>query len=232
MKTTPTPPLRKKLLHGAAAALVIALLAGVGWYGYDAVVSHPIRKVVFTGSTQRIPNLGLDALERDIRAGSPRPSLASIRESARKLPWVRDAGARRLSLDTVEVHFETHEPFARWNDDGLVSRRGEVFAVAYDAPLPHFRGVEGAAPEMVRQYSILASALKPLESPIAELRLTPRRAWQATLVSGLVIDLGRGDTEQRVARLVAAWPELMQRGVETKHADLRYANGFALRKKA
>ena len=229
---TPPPNLRKKLLHGAAAAFVIALLAGVGWYGYDAVVSHPIGKVVFTGSIQRIPNAGLDALERDIRAGSPRPSLAAIRESARKLPWVRDAGARRLSLDTVEVHFETHEPLARWNDDRLVSRRGEVFAAAFDGALPRFHGGEGTAPEMLHQYAMLAGALKPIESPIAELRLTPRRAWQATLESGLVIDLGRGEIEPRVARFIAAWPELMQRGVETKHADLRYANGFALRKKA
>ena len=226
---TPPPNLRKKLLHGGAAALVIALLAGAAWYGYDALLSHPIRRVVFTGPLQRIPGPELDALERSIQAGAERPSLAAVREAARKLPWVRDAGARRLSLDTVEVHFETHEPLARWNDAGLVSRRGEVFAAEFEGALPRFRGVDGAAPEMLRQYAVLASALKPLESPVAELRLTPRRAWQVTLDSGLVLELGRGDVESRVARFIAAWPDLMARGVKTTHADLRYPSGFALR---
>ncbi|HEX7465244.1 MAG TPA: cell division protein FtsQ/DivIB, partial [Usitatibacter sp.] len=50
-----------------------------------------------------------------------------------------------------------------------------------------------------------------------------------TLESGLALDLGRGDIHSRLARFVSAWPQLASRGVETRHADLRYANGFAVR---
>jgi len=72
----------------------------------------------------------------------------------------------------------------------------------------------------------------PLAAPVAELRLSARGAWQLALDSGLTIELGRGDIHPRLERFVAAWPGLVARGVRTTHADLRYANGFALRKAA
>jgi cell division protein FtsQ len=135
----------------------------------------------------------------------------------------------RVSADTIEVRFETHEPLARWNDDGLVSQLGEVFSAEYDEPLPIFRGSDGAAPALTREYPLIVAAVAPLGSPLTELRLNPRGAWQATLASGLVLDLGRNDMEGRIARFASAWPELEARGVATTHADLRYPNGFALR---
>lgn len=223
-------PAPRRFLFATAASVVVASLAAATWYGYDAVASHPVRNVVFAGPTERIPPADLDALARGIRDSGGRQSLAAMREAARRLPWVRDAGVRRRFPDTVEIELETHEPLARWNDDGLVSRRGEVFNAEFDAPLPRFRGNEDAAALVARRYPALAKALAPLESPIAELRLSPRGAWQVRLESGLALELGRGDLEARIARFVSAWPQLAARGVVPKHADLRHANGFALRR--
>ncbi len=110
-----------------------------------------------------------------------------------------------------------------------MSRRGDIFAADFDGKLPKFRGSEGSAAKLAREYALLAAAAAPLESPIAELRLSARGAWQATLESGLVLELGRSDMEARIARLALAWPELRARGVSAMHADLRYPNGFALR---
>jgi cell division protein FtsQ len=67
--------------------------------------------------------------------------------------------------------------------------------------------------------------------------LTARHAWQLRLASGLNLELGRDGpepVEQRLARLVAAWPESLGRlarsgAPEPRHIDLRYPNGFALR---
>jgi len=224
----PNPKLRMRLFHGLAALFVIAWLSVAAWYGYEQVISAPIRHVVYAGPTGRIAPFDLDALARGIQSAAGRPSLAEIRESARRVRWVRDASARRVSADTVEIRFDTHEPLARWNDDALVSRRGEVFSAEYEGELPRFRGTEGAAPTMTQQYPAIANALAPLGSALAELRLTPRGGWQATLASGLAIDLGRVDMEARIARLVSVWPEMQTRGVETAHIDLRYPNGFAI----
>ena len=222
--------LANKAVRGGAAAFVILWLSIAGWYGYDAVLAHPVRNVVFGGSTARLSPAELEALARSIQESPERPSPASVREAARHMHWVRDAFVRRVSVDTIEIRFEIHEPFARWNDDALVNRQGEVFAAEFEGPLPRFRGTDPMAPRMAHEYPLLAAAIEPLGSAIAELRLTPRGAWQATLESGLVLELGRSDMEARIARLVSAWPELAARGVTPSHADLRYANGFALRR--
>lgn len=225
-----SPAVRARILPAAAAVVVIGALAAGGWYGYRALAARPIAHVELAGDVARIPARELDAFTRSLQGmavGSV--SLAAVREAARRMPWVRDASVRRRFPDGIEVTLESHQALARWNADALVSTRGEVFAASFSGKLPRFRGPEGSAPVMAQEYSTIAPMLAPLASPIAELHLSARGAWQVLLESGLTLDLGRGDVGPRIERFVTAWPGLAARGVETKHADLRYANGFALR---
>jgi cell division protein FtsQ len=220
----------QKGLRTGAGVLAVAALAGGAWFAYDAAISQPIREVRFSGPMERLDPAELDAFARALKAATPRPSLAQVREAARHIAWVRDAAVRRRFPDSLEVRFEVHEPLARWNDASLVSARGEIFRATTNAELPKFFGPDAGAATMARQYPAIARALEPLASPLAELRLSARGAWQVTLASGLALELGRGDIETRLARFVSAWPELAAQGVATSHADLRYANGFALRR--
>jgi cell division protein FtsQ len=228
---SPVPaPLRRRILPAAAAVVALAALAALAWYGFDAISSQPIRRVAFAGDLQRIARADLDALAQSVQgAASSGASLSAVREAARRIAWVREASVRRRFPDAVEITFETHEPLARWSESALVSTRGEVFAADYDGFLPQFTGPEDASAQMAREYPAIRDALAPLASAITELRLSPRGAWQVVLESGLSLDLGRGEIRERLARFVSAWPQLASKGVETRHADLRYANGFAVR---
>jgi len=223
-------PLRKRIIPATAAVVVASALVTGAWYAFDAISSQPIRHVVFAGDLQRIARADLEAFARSVEgAASSGASLAAVREAARKIAWVREASVRRRFPDAVEITFETHEPFARWSDSALVSTRGEVFTADYEGFLPRFTGPDGASAQMAREYPQMRQAVAPLSSAITELRLSPRGAWQLVLESGLALDLGRGDIQARLARFVSAWPQLASQGVETRHADLRYANGFAVR---
>jgi cell division protein FtsQ len=224
------PILRTRVLPALAASAVAAALAGGAWYGYAALGHRPIERVVFAGDIARLAPSDLEAFARSVR-GTPAAavSLPAVREAARRIPWVRDAAVRRRYPATLEVRFETYQPLARWKDDKLVSVQGEVFAAGYAEALPRFYGPEGTAPTMALQYSALAAAAAPLASPIAELRLSARGGWQVGLDSGLTLELGRGDILGRLGRFAGAWPNLAAQGVATRHADLRYGNGFALR---
>jgi len=223
-------PLRQRIVPATAAAFAVAALAAGAWYGFDAISSQPIRRVVFAGDLQRIARADLDAFQRSVEGAAPSAaSLGAVREAARRIAWVRDATVRRRFPDAVEVTFETHQPLARWSESALVSAKGEVFAADYDGFLPKFTGPEGSAAQMAGEYPALRAAVAPLASAITELRLSPRGAWQVLLESGLSLDLGRGDIQPRLARFVSAWPQLASHGVETRHADLRYDNGFAVR---
>jgi cell division protein FtsQ len=225
------PALRTRILPAAAAVAVIAALAGGGWYGWRELSARPIAHVGFGGDLARIAPADLEAFAKSLRGTTVGAvSLASVREAARAIPWVRDAAVRRRFPDGIEVRFEAHEPLARWGKSGLVGVRGEVFAAPFDGKLPRFLGPDGSAPQMAEEYAALSRMAAPLASPVAELHLSARGAWQVALDSGLTIELGRGDIHPRLERFVAAWPGLVARGVRTTHADLRYANGFALRR--
>jgi cell division protein FtsQ len=223
------PMIRTRVIPAIAATGVATLLGAGGWYGYRAVSDRPVRNVVFTGDVQALPADVLEEFGRELKRRTVGTSLDSVRENARRIPWVRDASVRRQFPDTIEVRFAAYQALARWNDRQLVSPSGDVFAGTTEAALPAFRGPDGMALAMSTLYPQLVQALAPLGSAIAHLRLSPRGAWEVELASGLRIELGREEMAARAQRLAATWPQLAARGIDTKYADLRYANGFALR---
>lgn len=224
-------PIGRRIVAGVAGVAAAALLAWAAWQGFEATVSLPIQRVVYAGEIDRLAQADLDALAQAV-AAAPSASLEAIRESARKVPWVREATVRRVFPDAVEIAFAAHTAFARWNDAHLVSPEGEIFTAPDASRLPQLRGPDGSAPQVVREYAAVAAALAAV-GPVAQLTLTPRGAWRATLESGLVVALGRGEWRSRAERFVAAWPQLPEETrTGTTHADLRYPGGFALKRAA
>ena len=47
---------------------------------------------------------------------------------------------------------------------------------------------------------------------------------------GFVLEMGRTDVVARLERFVATWPRIAEREPAVRHVDLRYPNGFALRR--
>ena len=226
-------PRAVQIVRAAAGMLAVIVLAGGGWLGWDTLGRRPIAAVRFTGDTARVAAADLERLAASLKGREAREApLESVREAVRRLPWVRDCSVRLHFPDTLVVRLEAHAPLARWDETRLVSARGEIFAATYEAPLPRFEGPAEAAAEMARAYVAIAQAIGPLQSPLAKLGLSRRRAWQATLASGLTLELGRGDFDARLARFVAMWPSVQASAPTVTHADLRYANGFAIRESA
>lgn len=223
-------PAPRRIVPATAAAVVAAALAAGAWYGFVSISSQPIRSVSFAGDLGRVSAADLDAFAHSVQgASAAAASLEAVREAAKRIPWVREASVRRRFPDAVQVTLETHEPLARWGDASLVDTRGEVFNAEYDRPLPHFRGPEGSAAQVAAMYPAIGRALAPLGSAVTDVNVSPRGGWQVILESGLTLDVGRADVEDRLRRFAAAWPQLASLGVASRHADLRYANGFALR---
>ena len=221
--------LARRIAAATGATVAAAVLAGGAWYAFDAISSQPIERVQFAGDLHRVAPADLEAFARAVQGvNATGTSLEAVREAARRIPWVREATVRRRFPDAVVVTLETHEPLARWNDTGLVSARGDLFSAEYDGALPRFHGRDASAAQMAAEYPAIVKALAPLSVTVTDVTLSPRGAWQIVLDSGLVLELGRDDIEARLARFARAWPVVAARGVETKHADLRYANGFAL----
>jgi cell division protein FtsQ len=188
-------------------------------------LTHPLGKT----TRQEIEAAARARIGGNFFAVSP----SEVRDGLEALPWVRRAAVRRVWPDRLEVTLEEHVAFARLGGQGLVNTHGERFhARGEDAALPVFLGPAGSEREMMRRYALFAAAVAPLGAKLERLVLTPRRAWQLRLDSGLHIMLGRDAerAEARLARFVEAYPATLGRSPRRHdYVDLRYPDGFALR---
>ena len=60
-------PVPAVLLRAAGSLAAIAFLAGVAWYGHDALGRRPISAVRFTGDTARVGEAALERLAAGLR---------------------------------------------------------------------------------------------------------------------------------------------------------------------
>jgi len=159
--------------------------------------------------------------------------LAQARDAFQKLPWVRNVSVRRRWPDKLEVAVEEHQELARWGNIALVNTHGELFRAASDSELPVFYGPGDGVKEISQQYASYSALLQPLGMKVAQLSLSPRRAWQLGTDGGMVIELGRDHTEDRLQKFIAVYVKTLGAlNVPVAYADLRYANGFAVRRPA
>jgi len=219
----------------AGAALVLAALAG-GWAVLESLRApalFPVRTVRFAGDLARVGEPALrQAVAPWLDSGVLGVDLPRLRAAVEALPWVARASVRRVWPAAVVIHIDEQRPVAAWGDTELLSAGGERFRPAErPAGLPRLVGPDGSHAQVLERYRSLQRALVEAELELAALSLDARRAWQARLAGGVVLELGRQDIDARVARFAAAWPRLVAgRGGQTPvSADLRYPNGLAVR---
>ncbi|PWT76292.1 MAG: cell division protein FtsQ [Proteobacteria bacterium] len=156
--------------------------------------------------------------------------LERARLAFEKLPWVRHAQLRRQWPDRLYVEIEEHTAIARWGDTALIDGYGEMFAAATDQRLPVFIAPADSTAELVQRYSQFRAPLASVGRRIVEIKVSDRRAWQLTLDSGDVLELGREDMQERLQRYVGAYARTMARlPTRAYRVDLRYPSGFAVR---
>lgn len=234
-------PLLRQIANLLFGIGVVLLLYGVVRYVLSLPV-FPLRAVVLTAVPQRVP---VDAIEKVVHEQMSgnffTVDLDRTRQAFEQLPWVRKVSVRRKFPWMLEVELEEQQALATWNGTDLVNTHGEVFAAACDKlerkvalcggeepALPVFVGQPDSSQQVAQMYASLNNLLEPLKQRIAEISLSPRYAWQVRLDSGLVLELGREQMEQRMTRFVRAYPlSVAMLAKTTTHVDLRYRNGFA-----
>ncbi|MDQ3260552.1 MAG: cell division protein FtsQ/DivIB [Pseudomonadota bacterium] len=209
----------------ALLAVFIAFhwVSGAGIFGVHRVfVSKPVKQV---------DEAVLVNTMRSLRGGFLSADLAEARDKIGSLSWVRRVDVRREFPDRLNFVIEEHEPLARWGHAALINSYGEVFEADYDGALPEFSGPRGSEGEVLDFYGRSKSALAALGlSPVA-IELSPRRAWRLTLDNGLVLELGRDRSDDRLAVFIRAYRAAFARLPAAKGTvDLRYDGGFVVKK--
>ncbi|MDR2195836.1 MAG: cell division protein FtsQ/DivIB [Gallionellaceae bacterium] len=221
-----------KALNGWSSLLfglsLLGMLYGAGHYVVHLPI-FPIRAMQLEAAPQRAEVAQIEAAAgRAVRGNFFTVDLEAVRRTFEEVPWVRAASVRRAFPWKLEIALEEQVALARWDSGQLVNTHGEVFAGETSEALPKFSGQPDSAAEVTRMYRALSEQLAPLDQKIAQISLSPRHAWQLRLENGTVLELGREQAEQRLARYVAAYPRsLATLPTPPRYVDLRYGNGFA-----
>ena len=141
---------------------------------------------------------------------------------------------RKRWPDTIEMRVLEQQPFARWGGKRLVGRSGQLF----DAPgtetiqgLPQLSGPDAALADVVDFYQKTLNTLSGTGLALSGVSLSARGSWTISLVDGSEILLGQRNIDEHLKRFLDVFPRLAAgRGTNAfARADLRYANGFAIR---
>lgn len=227
---SPIDLLTNALYVGAGLLLAYALLA---W-----LISRPafaLHHLEVRGELAHVSESQIRFLSsRNIRGNFFTVDLEKVRAEFEKLPWVREARVTRHWPDRLVLELYEHQPLGSWNGSQLVSDRGEVFNVRPGAGLPSLGGIEGSGPDVVAAYRKFGAVLAPLGLSVKEISYSSRRAWRMKVQGAeteIEFALGRSDVEPRLARFAAQYEKLVnQLGAAPKYVDLRYADGFALKR--
>ena len=240
-------PLDVRLMNVTATVLFAAcgllLVGALGWWA----VRHPvfaIGGIVVQGDVTHNNAATLRAnVMPKLRGNFFTVDLQKAREAFEAVPWVRQAVVKRQFPNRLRVQLQEQEPQALWGADSesrLVNTYGEVFEgnpgdVDQD-DMPRLVGPEGSAAQVLAMYRGLKPMLQNLDLGVEEVTLTGRGGWSMTLDSGATVELGRGTTEEVLARSQRFAATLTQ--VAAKYgrkpealvtADLRHTDGYAVK---
>lgn len=220
------------------ANLLYALSVVLMLYALLFVVVHlpifPIREVKVDGQLAHVNREQIKLIVAKHLIGNFFTlDLEKTRDAFEKLPWARNVSVRRRWPDKLDVVIEEHQALARWGNIALVNTHGELFQAATDGELPVFYGPGDGVMEVTTNYGAYSQVMNKANIKIAQVSLSPRRAWEIKTDKGLVIALGREEMQARLAKFIRAYQStLNQLNVNVAYADLRYPNGFAVRKPA
>lgn len=218
------------------ANFLYALAAVLLLYSVLFVVIHlpifPLKEVKVEGALTHVTREQIKLIvDRHLRGNFFTLDLIQARNAFQKLPWVRNVSVRRRWPDKLEVTVEEHRELARWGNIALVNSYGELFHAASDSELPVFFGPGNGVRDVAERYGSFSALLQPTGMKIMQLALSPRRAWEIGTDSGMVIEVGREQMEARLKKFAGVYAKTLgSLNVNVAYADLRYPNGFAVRK--
>ncbi|HPX88111.1 MAG TPA: cell division protein FtsQ/DivIB [Methylophilaceae bacterium] len=228
---------KPKLLNWIANLLFALSMVAILYAVLYAVVHLPIfplREVKIDGQLNHVSREQVKLIvSKHLKGNFFTLDLMKARGAFEKLPWARNVSIRRRWPDKLEVVVEEHQELARWGSTALVNTHGELFYAATNSELPIFNGPADSVIEVASHYGEFSKTLNEANLKIASLTLTPRRAWEVTTSSGMLIELGRVEMQNRIEKFANVYVSTIA-GLNKKivYADLRYPNGFAVRRPA
>jgi len=222
----------KFIAWGIALTLVLLPVVGVlnGWFAADR---WPVRYLKVDAEFNHVSAEQIRAAAAaHLGTGFFALDLDRVRDSVAKLPWIEKVEVRKRWPDTLELRIAERKPFARWGEHQMIGRDGVVFSAPGAESiqgLPHLAGPDSALDDVIDFYNRSTRLFSGTGLGVTGVTLSERGGWTLMLASGAEVEIGRERTRERLQRFIDVLPRLMAGHSGFERADLRYANGFALR---
>ncbi len=217
----------------------LAILYGTVHYIVHLPALLPVKTVRLANTPERISDaVVLEVVRRGVQGNFLTVNIEKLRVALQAVPWVKSVSISRQFPDSLVLKIEEHQPVARWNDDALVDKQGEVFVAETSMQLPRFIGIDGSSAEVLDEYGKFSEQLAVLNLKVSQIVFSARHAWQLGLSNGTVVELGREALQERVERFVAYRKSMddaakmgdgKQKAEGQEVVDMRYRHGFAVR---
>ena len=193
----------------------------------------PVNEVRIEGSFRYLqPELLQSRVEPLAAGGFFVMDVSGIQESLQKLAWVDQVSVRRVWPDRLEIQVLEQQAVAHWGDNSYMNARADVFTPETDVELsglPWLTGPEGHQQRVLDMRREMSALVRPLKLDVARLSLDARRTWRVELSNGLLLEVGRNRSADRLARFVRVYPAILAAGNgRLVSVDLRYGHGFAV----
>lgn len=241
------PPGTRFLIGVLGLVFVVTLFLMLSEIAKDPRV-FPVRNVDVLGTLDYTDRRYLTELvESDLEKGLLAINIARVRNKMESLPWVATAHVRREWPGRLTVDIEEHEPAARWNNYGLVSKRHEMFVPPQLHPesvrhlewqehfstLPRLTGADGRHDAVLDDYRHYQTKLAEINLTIVSLSEDDRHSQTLELSNSVIVKLGYERQRERLHNFIAVHDRLVSGLVSGGQADqllrfdMRYNNGFA-----
>lgn len=204
----------------------------------------PVSNVDVLGTLDYTDRSSLSVVvEDDLRKGLLTIDIDQVRNEVESLPWVATAHVRREWPGRLTLGIEEHEPAARWNDDGLVSKRYEMFlppqlhpdSARYEewqehfSNLPRLSGASGRHDAVLDDYRHYQLKLSEIGLSIVSLKEDDRRSQTLELSNSVIVKLGYENQRDRLQSFIGVHDRLVSgdQAGQSLSFDMRYKNGFA-----
>lgn len=222
-----------RLMLWLLALLVVSLpVVGVlgGWIGAER---WPLSRLRLQAAESNVSAAQVHAIVLPYaRAGYFAVDLPAAQQALEALPWVASAKVRKQWPDVLEVVVVEYQPYARWDDDRLLTVEGALVPMleGMDASvLPDLGGPDRQTDEVVALYTFAEPLFAGVGLPLERLRMDARGSWELRIAGGIDVNVGRLDARARLERFARVLPQLVAvQKTPISRADLRYTNGFTL----
>lgn len=229
-----TLPRLPKIKRGLIANFfILGGVLGATYFGTLWLVDRSINAVRIEGSFEHVSAVQVEAaMAPYLDQGFLSLNLNTVQNAIVALPWVEEASIRRSWPAALNVALVEERAAARWNEQGLLNVRGELFvslASHIPAELPRLNGPAGSELGVAKRFFAMEAELEQRGLMAVELTLDERGSWVLGLSNGMQVRFGAVSVDERAGRFFRAFDRMLQPLTEQiNYVDMRYTNGFAI----